>query len=101
MSNSPANANTDAEFKMATDVIYGELTDEVNQPRWSVQVGDLRLIARSAYEATARVAEDLALPDPISRRAARAAALSLVLGQVEEELRAAYGATDTPPATGA
>lgn len=86
--------------EIAVSTLYGELTDEVNVPRWADRLNELtHLVATTYEEEVLAVAYELAGPELESRVVAREAAASLVLKRMNEALRgavAAAGLEDQP-----
>lgn len=86
---------TGTEYQQGVDTLYGELTDEVNTPRWAARVDELTALVAAVYtDDVLPVAYELAGDEAESRRMARDAAASLVLTRISEALQGAEAAAE-------
>ncbi|MFF9265786.1 hypothetical protein [Streptomyces longwoodensis] len=85
--------STGGGYQQGVDAIQGELTDEVNEPRWNGRVAQLTdLIAGVFTEDVLRVAYELAGPELLSRRMARDAAFNVMAEIIAGALQGAEAA---------
>ena len=91
-----------SDYQQGVDALYGELTDEVNAPRWAQALEELTYLVGTTYEEDVlSVAYDLAGSEAERRAMARDAAASLLTARITQALQGAQAeaqAADQPPA---
>lgn len=88
MSDTIQQPTADDDRATGVSVIFGELTDERNTPRWADRMNELtHLVATTYEEEVLPVAYELTGSEPESRKMAREAAASLVLTRITEALQ--------------